>query len=61
MKLLAFYHKNGNDVKHGQWFFIVEAGDLESIKIRYNFQNEHCYHENGSYEHLYISSTILYE
>ena len=26
--------------------FIVEAGELELIKIRYNFQNEHCYHKN---------------
>ena len=23
--------------------FIVEAGELELIKIRYNFQNEHCW------------------
>ena len=27
-------------------FFIVEAGELELIKIRYNFLNKHCYHTN---------------
>ena len=28
--------------------FIVEAGELELIKIRYNFHIEHCYHKNGN-------------
>ena len=27
-------------------FFIVEAGELELIKIKYNFLNKHCYHKN---------------
>ena len=54
---LHCYHKNGNNVNHGQCFFIVEAGELELIKIRYNFLNEHCYHKNGNYAHPYIRST----
>ena len=37
--------------------FIVEAGGLEFIKIRPNFQTEHWYHTNGKYEHPYIRST----
>ena len=37
--------------------FLVEAGELELIKIRYNFQNEHRYHKNGNDAHPYIRST----
>ena len=37
--------------------FIVEAGELELIKIRSNFQDEHCYHKNGNYVHPYIRIT----
>ena len=38
-------------------FFIVEAGELELIKIKYNFLNEHCYHKNGNYALPYMCST----
>ena len=34
--------------------FIVEAGELELIKIGSNFQNEHCYHKNGDNTHPYM-------
>ena len=37
--------------------FIVEEVELELIKIRNNFQNEHFYHKNGNDAHPYISST----
>ena len=33
-------------------FFIVEAGELELIKIRYNFLNENCF-ENKKNVRLY--------
>ena len=36
---------------------IVEAGEIELIKIRSNFQDEHCYHKNGNYALPYIRST----
>ena len=36
--------------------FIGEAGELELIKIRYNFQNDHFYHKNGNDAHPYIRS-----
>ena len=36
---------------------IVEAGELELINIRSNFQDELCYHKNGNYAHPYIRST----
>ena len=35
--MLHHYHKNGNNINHGQWFFIVKAG--EWIKLRYILHN----------------------
>ena len=34
---------------------MVEASELELIKIKYNFLNEHCYHKNGNYALPYIA------
>ena len=34
--------------------FIVEASELELIKIRSSFLNGHCYHKNGNNAHPYI-------
>ena len=39
--------------------FIVEAWELELIKMKSNFLNEHCYHKNGNDAHPYIRSMIL--
>jgi len=36
--------------------FIVEADELELIKIKSNFLNEHCYQQNGNSAHPYIYS-----
>ena len=38
--------------------FKVEACELELIKIKFNFLNEHCYHTNDNYAHPYMRSTL---
>ena len=32
--------------------FIVEAGELDLMKIRTNYQNYFCYHKNGNNAHM---------
>ena len=58
MKLLSLLPKRWQRFKSWLMNLIDEAGELELIKIRSNFQYEHWYHKNGNYAHPYILDYI---